>query len=62
MNNNNPETRKVTIKTERNTHFVCYCDHKKYGRRCAAMFDARDHSIEKVKAWVKSKPGIELND
>lgn len=54
------EKRQVRIVTRNNAHFVSYVERDKYTQYSVAQFDARDWSVEKVKAWVKQRPDLEL--
>ncbi len=55
-----PKIRAVTIRTVDNSHFVEYVIRKKFGKKLAAAFDARDHTLEYVQEWVRNQYHLEL--
>jgi hypothetical protein len=56
------EPRPVIVEVVPEVHaiFVRYADRKVGQRHLAAGFDARDHTVETVTAWVEANPKIRL--
>ena len=48
------------ISVDKPVYFVRYIQRRKYQWYCAAQFDGRYISREKVVEWVKSQPGLQL--
>lgn len=55
-----PKIRAVRIRTVDNAHFVEYVIRKKFGKKLAAAFDARDNHVEYVQNWVHNQDHLVL--